>query len=210
MSFFDVVLGHDGPVSRHAEGSATVTIRRRLPPMPSPRGLHQSESSLPLSTGRESSFLLVRCIGADRPARHSDEYHCFWRKPMLSSKQNDAKDANLDSFWLEVCQDVKRGRTDVPRYAFTEAIWKRFGGQRSIPMNATRNFDFPDVQYILDTLIAGSSLIPLRETSRAVVESRESHRLNTDRLSLDKGARILGLCTLSWTQRPGSLEQMDQ
>ena len=84
---FDVVLGNDGLESRHAEGSATVTICRRLSPMPPPRGLHQSESSPPLSTmeslttlggsaivtpldlfsGRESSVRLVHCFGTVRP-----------------------------------------------------------------------------------------------------------------------------------------------
>ena len=53
-------------------------------------------------------------LGMKNPAAAShrvvDQTGVFgWGNPVLSSEQQEETEANLDGFWLEVCQDVKRG-----------------------------------------------------------------------------------------------------
>ena len=62
----------------------------------------------------------------------------------------------------EVCQETKRGKTNVTREAYIDAMWERFGETafpspspfaRRSRLRATMEYNNTDVQFILDALV---------------------------------------------------------
>ena len=65
-----------------------------------------------------------------------------WGNPVFSSEQQEATEAHLAGFWQENCQVVKRGRTNVPRSTYIEAMWERFG-LKAVYSSLTRQETIP-------------------------------------------------------------------
>ena len=75
------------------------------------------------------------------------------RNPLRSMEHEDL---NLGRPWFAVCQNTKRGKSNVTKASYLKAMWKMSGtttlGLQKV-VNAAMDFDFPDVQYILNALI---------------------------------------------------------
>ena len=128
---------------------------------------------------------------------------------------SEQKGVNLDSFfWQEVCQETKRGKTNVAEEGHIEALWERFGTmtlessvalQRNISVREAMEFNFPH-----STSSTPSSAVwrlwPRREafspnyesTSKRNGEHGESNRLHFVAKASGKHVPVLRLKCEVW------------
>ena len=105
---------------------------------------------------------------------------------MRSTKHEEL---SFDNCWFEVCQDTKRGNTNVKKAAYveamsdsfaTKALFSRIALQKTVSIQQATEFDLPNVQCLLDTLIG--SMITLSADGMFLQENQEHNLLNREKL----------------------------